>query len=120
MKNLYIILSAVFIFSCQRKKENSEIITIESDQIQRNKIIHDTLTSDQLDKIKIIQKTFQEVYPVTLKETIDNFKRDQNPDNEIAIWLDMSSAYENYLKSQTNNLDLTKNKKFLNFYFQDL
>ncbi|MBO6185704.1 MAG: hypothetical protein J6O88_13625 [Chryseobacterium sp.] len=111
MKNLYIILSAVFIFSCQRKKENSEIITIESDQIQRNKIIHDTITSDQLDKIKIIQKTFQEVYPVTLKETIDNFKRDQNPDNEIAIWLDMSSAYENYLKSQTNNLDLTKKQE---------
>ncbi|MDY0930308.1 hypothetical protein [Chryseobacterium sp. CFBP8996] len=111
MKAINIITILTLLFSCHSKKENNEIVNLDSEQIKLGEIVHDTLSAEQLLKIKHIQSTFQEVYPVTLEETIINFKRDQNPDNEIAIWLDMSSAYENYLKSQTSNVDLTKKQE---------
>ncbi|UMQ42795.1 hypothetical protein MKS83_03665 [Chryseobacterium sp. Y16C] len=111
MKILYPVLLLVFILSCQPKKGNNEIITLNPNKITRNEIVYDTLTSNQLDKIKIIQTTFQEVYPATLEETIDDFKRDQNPDNEIAIWLTMANAYEGFLKIKKEKVDLPRKKE---------
>jgi hypothetical protein len=49
---------------------------------------------------------FAEVYPVSLEETIVNFRRDQHPDSEIDIWLKMADAYEKYLASKQGKLDL--------------
>ncbi|MBL7560742.1 hypothetical protein JAO71_13115 [Olleya sp. YSTF-M6] len=31
---------------------------------------------------------------MSLEETISNFKRDQNPDNEISIWLNMAKVFK--------------------------
>lgn len=62
----------------------------------------------QLEKIMRIQRIFAEVNPSTLEETIDDFKRDQNPDSEIATWLAMANAYE---KITLNNKGLDINKK---------
>lgn len=101
----------ILLFSCNPKKENNEIVNLDSDQIKIGEIVHDTLSADNLIKIKHIQSTFQEVYPSTLEETINNFKRDQNPDNEIAIWLDMSSAYKKYLMSKNDKLDLPRKRE---------
>jgi hypothetical protein len=111
MKILYTIPFLILIFSCNPKKENNEIVTIYPNEIQVGEIVHDSLTTDQLDKIKIIQTTFQEVYPTTLEETITDFKRDLNPDNEIAIWLSMADAYQNYLNSKNTRLDLPQKKE---------
>ncbi len=47
-----------------------------------------------MEKITYIQKTFEEILPVSLEETITNFKRDQNPDKEIEIWLQMAKTYQ--------------------------
>jgi hypothetical protein len=41
-----------------------------------------------------------------LEETITDFKRDLNPDNEIKIWLTMAEAYQNYLDSKKEKIDL--------------
>lgn len=75
----------ILLFSCNQQNENNKIVNLDSDQIQLGEIVHDTLSAEQIIKIKHIQSTFQEVYPTTLDETISNFKRDQNPYNEIAI-----------------------------------
>ncbi|MFN3852616.1 MAG: hypothetical protein ACK4NY_24525 [Spirosomataceae bacterium] len=79
--------------------------------IQVNEVVHDSLTTAQIDKIKTIQSTFVEVYPVSLEETITNFKRDQNPDNEIDIWLQMADAYKKYLSTKQGKLDLNTKKE---------
>ncbi|MFL9833030.1 hypothetical protein [Chryseobacterium terrae] len=111
MKTIYLILILILVFSCNSKKENSENVIIDPNHIRVGEIVHDTLSNEQIEKIKHIQSTFQEVYPIGLEETITNFKRDQNPDNEISIWLKMSDAYENYLQSQNDNLALIKKKE---------
>lgn len=108
MKNTILILTTVMTFyACNANKgDEQNIQTINSKDIQIGEVIHDSLTTEQIDKIKIIQSTFEEVYPVSLEETITNFKRDQNPDKEIEVWLQMAEAYNGYLGSKKNNLDL--------------
>ncbi len=95
-KTIYLKLLGLSLFSCQSKPDNS----VANLRIQPNQIVHDTLSAEQIAKIKKIQATFAEVNPSTLAETLVNFQRDQNPDNEIQDWLMMAAVYENFLKTQ--------------------
>lgn len=94
MNRIFIILSIMIFSCCNSKKEIN------------------TLTKEQIHKIKKIQFTLSEVHPVSLEETINIFKSDQNPDSEIDIWLQMANTYEWYLKTK-GKLDLkTKEEVF--------
>lgn len=57
------------------------------------------LSPKQLENIKTIHATFSKVYPISLHETTQNFKRDQNPDREIQIWMKMVETYKSLTKS---------------------
>lgn len=107
MKNSFFLFTILSLASCNsNKNEKNNLQTINPGDIQLSKIRHDTLSVDQIAKIKIIQSTFEEVYPMSLDETITNFKRDLHPDSEIAIWLQMADAYKKYLNSKQGKLDL--------------
>lgn len=113
MKNTILIFSTILIFvSCNSENNNKQNIeTINPNDIQISKVVHDSLTTEQIEKIRKIQSTFAEVYPISLEETITNFKRDQNPDSEIDIWLQMVGAYKNYISSKLGKLDLGAKKE---------
>jgi len=108
---LFILTIAVLSYSCNSEGEKKKSITINPNDIQMNEIVHDSLTIEQTKKIERIQSTFAEVYPVSLEETITNFKRDQNPDSEIDVWLQMANAYKKYLNSNQGKLDLNTKKE---------
>jgi hypothetical protein len=99
-------------FSCKtnNKSDNSTIQTANPNDLTPGPIVHDSLSTDQIEKIKKIQVTFSEVNPSSLEETITDFKRDRNPNNEIAIWLAMANAYEKFTSKRTT-LDLNKKKE---------
>lgn len=113
MRNILFYISTVLILcSCNSNKaEKQNVQTMNPNDIQLSEVVHDSLSADQVQRIKKIQSTFAEVYPVSLEETLTNFKRDQNPDSEIAIWLQMASTYEKYLSSRQNKLDLNTKKE---------
>lgn len=109
---IFTLITTILLSSCFPKKSQEEDIqTINPNEIKLNEVVQDSLTKEQIGKIKIIQSTFADVYPVSLEETITNFKRDQNPETEITIWLEMVNAYKNYLNSKTNNLNLETKKE---------
>ena len=110
MNRLLFILLAIIISSCNFKKAEDNTQTIDPKKIQLGDVVHDSLSKDQINNIKKIQSTFSEVCPVSLEETITNFKRDQNPDSEILIWLEMAKTYEKYLTSE-KTLDLKTKKE---------
>ena len=94
-KIIFIAILTISIVSCKKKttpESNVQNTNIES--LTPGPIVHESLNKEQLDKIKFIQETFKEVYPVSLEETITNFKRDQNPDNEIDVWLNMAKTFQ--------------------------
>lgn len=110
MNRLLLVLLAIIISSCDFKKAEDNIQTIDPENIRINEVVHDSLSEEQIYKIEKIQSTFAEVYPVSLEETMTNFKRDQNPDSEIEVWLEMAKAYEKYLNSEAK-LDLKTKKE---------
>jgi len=44
------------------------------------------LTAEQMKRISAIRSVFAEIDGQTIDQWADNFKRDANPDNELAIW----------------------------------
>ncbi|WP_054850843.1 hypothetical protein [Olleya sp. ITB9] len=48
---------------------------------------------------------------MSLKETISNFKRDQNPDNEIFIWLNMAKVFKAFTLENVEHQKLEVKKE---------
>ncbi len=51
------------------------------------------LSKNQLKKIHSIHETFEEVYPISIDETISNFKHDLNINKEINLWVQMQKTF---------------------------
>jgi hypothetical protein len=93
IKYITLLIIILFLVSCKGKSKNSNVEITDFKNLSPGPVVHESLTEEQLNKIKHIQSIFYEVYPISLEESITNFKRDKNPDNEINIWLNMSKAY---------------------------
>ena len=93
---LTIILITGLISCGKMNKEKPETTEMAIQDLELNEIVHDSLTTEQINDITRIQKVFSEVNLTSLDETINNFKRDQHPNNEIAIWLKMADAYQRF------------------------
>ncbi len=103
-----VLLCLLLAVSC--KSHSRKSITIASNTVSSDPVLHDSLSVDQLEKIKSIQSTFREVYPVTLEETIADFKKETDVNGQIEIWLKMSNAYEKYVNSK-KELDISRKKE---------
>src|SRR5215204_4459264 len=97
MKLLPLILLFIGLMSCKQKNGEQPVTTqMAVEDLELNGIVHDALSDKQLKKIERIHRVFSEVNSSSLEETINNFKREQNPDSEIVIWLKMADAYERF------------------------
>lgn len=55
------------------------------------------LSAQQIQRISILQKALVEVNDTSLAETLNNFRKDLNPDSEIEIWEAIAGAYQQTL-----------------------
>lgn len=79
---------------------------IDPNEIQQGPIQRDSLTAAQMQRITSLQKIFVEVDGQTVDQWADSFKRDLDPDRELAIWERMAAAYSRYCdKHQQLSLD---------------
>ncbi|AWG26248.1 hypothetical protein [Flavobacterium kingsejongi] len=109
-KTLYSLLLLVFLISCKKEPAEPQKVP-QPGTLHQTEILQDSLTAEQLQKVTKIQAVFANVYPVSLEESITNFERDLNPDNEIRIWLAMADAYEKYLSGRTPKPELKEEKE---------
>ena len=72
-------------------------------------IRHTELSPELIDRIRHLQDVFAEVYPISHQEWLDGFQRDQDPENEVARWEQMASAYTTFLDE--NDLDAAARKE---------
>ncbi|MCM3902186.1 MAG: hypothetical protein ND866_10810 [Pyrinomonadaceae bacterium] len=63
------------------------------------------MSDEQLRRTKKLHETFAEVDSSSLEKWIDNFKRDANPDSEIAIWERVAKAYTSYCSRRQLTLE---------------
>lgn len=86
---------------------NAETKYSEASNLQKGPIRHESLSKSLLLRIKIIHLIFQSVYSLSLEDTIDNFRRDLHPEEEIKVWENMAATYLQYIK----NHELTEDQK---------
>lgn len=83
--------------------------TIESPlkDLKIGPIRHKTLPASLIIRLKIIHKIFEDVFDNPFEETLDDFKRDLHPNDEIVIWEKMAYTYLDFVY----NKDLSKKVK---------
>ena len=98
---------AFFGFACAGRSESQRPQTqmVNVADLKPNKIQHEQLSEEQLRRIKKLHETFAEVDSSSLEKWIDNFKRDADPDSEIAIWERVADAYTNYCSKRQLTLE---------------
>ncbi len=94
-------------FGCARQNEKPQpkIERVNPADLKSNSIQHEQLTEDQLQRVKKLHEIFAEVDKSSLEIWIDNFKRDMNPDKEIAVWERIAKAYTNYVSQKELSLE---------------
>ncbi|MCC3158244.1 hypothetical protein LJ737_13430 [Hymenobacter sp. 15J16-1T3B] len=99
-RNVVVLGLGWMLSACQSEVPAGQAVVLDPQTVRVGPIRHDSLTSAQVARITRIQATFAEVVPASLAETLNNFRRDADPDREIAVWETMAAAYERYLRRQ--------------------
>ncbi|MGH9966759.1 MAG: hypothetical protein ACREBG_02840 [Pyrinomonadaceae bacterium] len=98
---------AFFSLACagQNEIQHPQTQGVNAAALKPNEIQHEQLSEEQLRRIKKLHETFAEVDSSSLEKWIDNFKRDANPDSEIAIWERVARAYNSYCSRRELTLE---------------
>jgi hypothetical protein len=65
--------------------------------IQFGPIRHPVLPGNVTKRIKAFKKILGDIDSVPIEQTIDNFKRDADPESELVIWERIASTFQLYL-----------------------
>ena len=64
--------------------------------------------------LRTIKATLDEVHPMSLEAWEEGFRRDQNPEQEIALWLHLADTYA-YLAAKDPQLPLAARQEYFRF-----
>jgi len=76
-----------------------KIYWANSNQLKQNSFQHPPFEGELKQKISNIQKSLESVNSQTYAEWEDGFRRDQNPESEIAIWEHIANVYLQFSKN---------------------
>ena len=91
----------------------TEIVPVK--ELKEGLIRHKTLPENVLVRIKIIKRSLSDVLPVSLERTINNFRRDAHPIDEITYWERIAAAYLDLTSGK--NVNVEKRKDILSALF---
>lgn len=70
------------------------IVWMETSTLKPNDYQHPPFPDEIKQYLKKIKKALDEVYPSSLQEWEDDFRRDKHPEREIAIWCHIGEVYQ--------------------------
>lgn len=68
-------------------------VWIDANKLQMSEIVHEELDEALIKDIVEIREILLEHRNISMEEWEDGFKRDQNPDKEVALWLNAARTY---------------------------
>lgn len=81
---------------------------VDPASVQPGPVQRDSLTKEQEQRIRQVRDVFVEVDSSPVEKWFDDFKRDVDPDREIAVWERMAQAYKRYCSKRTINQEAKK------------
>lgn len=76
-----------------RLQGSEQVVWAIADQLQAGNVKHSEFDEETRDLIRQIQKAFAEQRPLSLEEWEDGFRRDANPNREIALWTHAANVF---------------------------
>jgi len=92
-------------FGCDKRSQQPQLQRVDPATLKPGPIRHEELNREQLERIAKLHRIFSEVDSSPLEKWIDNFKRDLEPDSELALWERMAEAYTGYCSKRNLSLD---------------
>lgn len=71
--------------------------TVSLDRINLGPIRHPTLPKGFERRVKRLRKILGAANPIPLSQQLDQFKRDTNPESELAVWEHIAGVFEGFL-----------------------
>ena len=105
---VHAILSTLLVFlgfGCDKRSQQPQLQRVDPVTLKPGPIRHEQLSREQLERIAKLHRIFSEVDSSPLEKWIDNFKRDMDPDSELALWERMAKAYAGYCSRRNLSLD---------------
>ena len=90
--------------------ENGERYYRALSTLKLSNIRHEPFDESIRDSLRRIKSALEEVYPQSLEEWEDGFRRDNHPAREIAIWLSVAELYREFTDGQA--LSLAKKRDY--------
>jgi len=70
---------------------------VKISDIEAGPIVHPVLSGSFIERIKMFKRILGDVDDISLERSIDAFKRDANPEKELAVWERIASTFQTYL-----------------------
>jgi len=83
--------------------KSGNIKWVDSPDLQVGPIRRESFSDEQVDQIREIHKIMGKYDGQTIEKWVDDFRRDMNPDREIAIWQSMAKAMSDVEKRSGHN-----------------
>jgi len=68
-------------------------VNVQPQRVVAGSVRHSVFPKILLSRINLVRHVFLEMLPGTLEETIEDFRRDTHPEQEICVWEAMASVY---------------------------
>jgi hypothetical protein len=78
------------------------LVWLLPDQLRQGEIKHPEFDEGIRDYIRQIQSAFAEHHPLSFEEWEDGFRRDANPEREIALWSHAADVYAAFAGTETS------------------
>lgn len=106
-----ILSSLLTFFGVSRKNKTQEpeaAKLAEIASLQPEQIKHQGLSPKQMERIYKLRGVLAEVERSPVEKWIDNFKRDANPDNELAVWERIADSYMRFCARKPLSMEAKK------------
>lgn len=87
---------------------SDELVWALPEQLRQGEIRHAEFNDDVRDDIRRIQAAFAEHRALSFEKWEEDFRRDSNPEREIALWLHAADVYAAFA---TDEMDATRRKE---------
>src|SRR5215510_9574327 len=105
------ILSALLNFfgvSSKNIAQETNTQWVDPASLKPGPIKHQGLSPKQMERIYKLRDTLAEVEHSPIEKWVDNFKRDANPDKELAIWERIADSYTRYCSKRLLSIEAKK------------
>ena len=108
MREILSTLLTFFGISSKNKGQEPDTQLVDLASLKPGPTRHERLSPKQMERIYKLRDALAEVEHSPIEKWVDNFKRDANPDKELAVWERIADGYTRYCSKRLLSIEAKK------------